>query len=88
MAILMIPWVMLSFHVEAPPLLLSKLLNISMTPDRAFIASRYRTTYSFGTSESVIAFPKVEESDFTYSFEGYDSDYNELEFTFDVAVNE
>lgn len=38
------------------------------------------------TSESVIAFSKVEEADFTYSFEGWDSDYNELEFSFDIAV--
>lgn len=38
------------------------------------------------TSESVVAFPKVEESDFTFSFEGYDSEYNDLEFSFDITV--
>ncbi|MCR5034344.1 MAG: hypothetical protein K6B42_02865 [Clostridia bacterium] len=38
------------------------------------------------SSESVIAFPKVEESDFTFSFEGYDADYNDLEFSFDITV--
>lgn len=38
------------------------------------------------TSKCVIAFPKVEEADFTYSFEGYDDDYDELEFSFNITV--
>ena len=38
------------------------------------------------SSESVIAFKKVDESDFTFSFNGYDDDYEELEFSFDVKI--
>lgn len=40
------------------------------------------------TSEGVVAFDKIDKSDFTYSFEGYDNDYNELEFKFDVTVKD
>ena len=38
------------------------------------------------TSESIITFEKIEEADFTYSFDGWDNDYNELEFSFDIKV--
>ena len=39
------------------------------------------------SSESVIVFKGIEQSDFTYSFTGYnDDDYDELEFSFDVKV--
>lgn len=38
------------------------------------------------TSESVIAFKKVEEADFTYSFEGYSDDYDEVSFEFEIKV--
>ena len=38
------------------------------------------------SSESVISFKKIDESDFTYSFQGNDSDYNEVDFTFKIKV--
>lgn len=38
------------------------------------------------TSESIIMFEGVDEADFTYSFEGYNDDYDELEFSFDIKV--
>lgn len=39
------------------------------------------------SSESIIAFDKVDEADFTYSFEGYDDDsYEDVEFSFDISV--
>ena len=39
------------------------------------------------SSESVIAFEKVEEADFTYSFEGYDDEnYDDVTFEFNIKV--
>ena len=39
------------------------------------------------TSESVIAFKKVEEADFTYSFDGYDDEnYDDVTFEFEIKV--
>lgn len=38
------------------------------------------------STEGVIAFERVEESGFTYSFIGYDDNFNELEFKFDVTI--
>ncbi|MDO4869709.1 MAG: hypothetical protein Q4A65_05425 [Bacillota bacterium] len=38
------------------------------------------------SSESIIVFELIDEADFTYSFEGYDDDYNDVEFEFDIKV--
>lgn len=35
------------------------------------------------TAEGIIAFPKLETAPFTYEFTGYDSDMNEITFTYD-----
>ena len=39
------------------------------------------------SSESIITFKKVDESDFTFSFQGYDGDYNEVNFSFKIKVD-
>lgn len=46
------------------------------------------TTLKAGaSSESIIAFEKVDEADFTFSFEAYDEfTYDELEFVFEIEV--
>lgn len=36
--------------------------------------------------DDIIVFEGLEPGDFTYSFNGYDDDYNEIEFSFDVKV--
>ena len=41
---------------------------------------------SGATSESVIVFERVDETDFTYSFEGWDTNYDEIEFSFDISI--
>ena len=38
------------------------------------------------SSESVIVFKGVKQSDFKYTFGGYDSEYNDVEFSFDIKV--
>lgn len=41
---------------------------------------------SGASAEGIIAFPKVEENTFTYSFTGYDAEFNELNFEFQITV--
>ena len=38
------------------------------------------------SSESVIVFKGVKQSDFKYTFSGYDSEFNDVEFSFDIKV--
>lgn len=38
------------------------------------------------SSASVIVFKGVKQSDFKYTFGGYDSEYNDVEFSFDIKV--
>lgn len=38
------------------------------------------------SSESVIAFKGVKQSDFKFTFSGYDTEYNDVEFSFDIKV--
>lgn len=41
---------------------------------------------SGASSASVIVFKGVKQSDFKYTFGGYDSEYNDVEFSFDIKV--
>lgn len=41
---------------------------------------------SGASSESIIVFKGVKQSDFKYTFGGYDSEYNDVEFSFDIKV--
>lgn len=41
---------------------------------------------SGASSESIIVFKGVKQSDFKYTFSGYDSEYNDVEFSFDIKV--
>ena len=38
------------------------------------------------SSESIIIYKGVKQSDFKYTFDGYDSEYNDMKFNFDIKI--
>lgn len=61
--------------------------GMQIEPNNGFRYDSMPSEIKAGASvQGVVAFDRIEESAFTFIFDGYDNDFNDFEFKFEVAV--